>query len=163
MSEAVEHIRKDTEIMLQDMDGNLQPAAIETGRSDWTDSKGCRHTDCRIKLSWSGGLVEATDWNGFASFKKVRKQLEAYNFLPVCYGASRRVIMTGMGTDMGGGWRIWRVNQADEMYRPVVDIFKTGEEVEPVRVEEQEAFQAEWFKRQEGERSSQQNNPDGAY
>jgi hypothetical protein len=156
MSEVIEHIRRDIEIMLQDVDGNLLPASIETGCRDWTDAEGCRRSDCRIKLSWSGGSVEATDWNGFASFKKVRKQLEVYNLLPVCYGASRRVIMTGMGVEMGGGWRIWRINQDDEMYRPIVDIFKTGEEVEPVRVEEQEEFQAEWWQRREKERLSQQ-------
>jgi hypothetical protein len=148
------------EIMLIDTAGNLQPATIDLFFRDWADP--CRYPDRQIKLSWAGGVVEGMDWNWFASFKKVRKQLEIHGVLPVCYGASRRVILTDMGADMGGGSRIWRIDDNDEMYRPLVDIFKTGEDVEPVSVEEQDRFQAEWWQRRERERLSQQNNSDGA-
>jgi hypothetical protein len=157
MSIPLEKGQSGIEIMLIDTAGNLEPATIDLFFRDWTDSDGCRHTDCQTQLSWASGVAEGMDWNWFASFKKVRKQLEVYGLLPVCHGASRRVILTGMAADMGGGSRIWRVNDADEMYRPTVDIFKTGEDVEPVSVEEQEAFQAAWWKR-EKERLSQQNN-----
>jgi hypothetical protein len=158
MSEVLERDGNNIEIMLRDQDGNSLPASIETGCRDWTDEAG-RHTDCRIKLSWANGVIEETDRNYFVSFKKVRNQLEIHGLLPVCYGASRRVIMTGMAAEMGLGARIWRVNQDDEMYRPPVDIFKTGEDVEPVVVEAQEKFQMEFWKRQK-ERSAQPNNPD---
>jgi hypothetical protein len=137
------------EIMLVDPAGNLQPATIDLFFRDWTDTR--RHVDCQIKLSWAGGVVEGMDWNWFASFKQVRKQLEVYGILPVCYGASRRVILTRMAADMGGGAKIWRINDDDEMYRPLVDIFKTGEDVEPVSVEEQEAFHSAWVERQQAE------------
>ncbi|WP_055075132.1 hypothetical protein [Pseudanabaena sp. 'Roaring Creek'] len=158
MHEVLEQGRSGIEIMLRDEDGNLLPASIDTGSRDWTDTDG-RHTDCLIKLSWAGGVIEETDWNYFASFKKVRKRLATHSLLPMCYGASRRVILTGMAVDMGLGQKIWRVNQDDEMYHPLVGIFKTGEDVEPVSVEEQEKFQAEWWKRKQ-EQLAQQNNPD---
>ncbi len=140
------------EITLRDIAGNLLPATIELGCRDWTDTVG-RHTDCRIKLTWVDGIIEETSWHFFESFKQVRKRLAVQRLLPLCYGASRRVIITGMAIDMGLGRRIYRVNQEGEQFRPVVDIFKTGEDVEPVSVEEQEQFQAEWWELERGRRA----------
>lgn len=94
MSVPLEKGQSGIEIMLIDAAGNLQPATIDLFFRDWTDTDGYCHTDCQIKPSWAGGIVEGMDWNYFAAFKQVRQQLVDYGLLPVYYGASRRVIMT---------------------------------------------------------------------
>ena len=163
MSKVPERAVGQYEIQLKDVDGHVLPATIELGCRDWTEGVG-RRTECRIKLQWTGGAIEKIDWHFFESFKRVREQLALHGLLPVCYGASRKVILTGMGIDMALGRKAYRVDEDGQLIRPTVDIFKTGDDVEPVSVEEQEQFQDEWWKpfREQSSRITQQNNPIGA-
>ncbi len=145
MSKVPERSVGQYEIQLKDVDDHLLPATIELGCRDWTEDSG-RCTECRISLQWAGGVIENTDWHFFESFKKVREQLSLHSLLPVCYGASRRVILTGMGIDMALGRKVYRVGEDGQLIRPTADIFKTGDDVEPVSVKDQEIFQDEWWK-----------------
>ncbi|MBD2301375.1 hypothetical protein H6G80_19685 [Nostoc sp. FACHB-87] len=141
MSQAPEKAVGEYEIFLKDADNNLLPAKIELGCRDWTEVGG-RRTECRIKLQWANGVIEETDWHFFESFKRVRERLALHRLLPICYGASRKIIITGMAIDMALGRRVYKVGEDGQLTR--VDIFKTGDDVEPVSVEIQEHFQREW-------------------
>ncbi len=145
MSNIAEHAVGQYEIQLRDADGHLFPATVELGCRDWSEDSG-RRTECRIKLQWAGGVVEETEWHFFESFKRVREQLALQNLLPMCYGATRKIILTGMGIDMALGRKAYRVGEDGQLIRPTVDIFKTGDDVEPVSVKDQESFQDEWRK-----------------
>lgn len=131
------------EIALRQGNGKLFPACVELGCRDWTDENG-RNTECRIRLFWADGELDAVDWNFFAAFKAIRQQLASRELLPVCYGASRRVGLSGMLMDWGLGLQVYRLKEDGGVIQEDVCIFDNGEDVEPVSVEVQEKFQDEW-------------------
>lgn len=55
-----------------------------------------------IRISWLGDVVEGIDWNFYEALKQTRKQLEKYELCPICYGASRQIVITGMAAGAGG-------------------------------------------------------------
>lgn len=160
MSQVSEWAVGQYKISLRDANCHLLPATVELGCRDWNEATG-RRTECRIKLQWAAGVIEETDWHFFESFKRVREKLALYGLLPICYGASRKIILTGMAIDMGLGRTAYRVGENGQLIRPTVDIFKTGDDVEPVSVEIQEHFQNEWWKpfREQWSQIAQPNNP----
>jgi hypothetical protein len=64
----------------------------------------------------------------FESFKRVREQLALHSPLPISYGASRKIILTGMGIDLALGRKADRVGKDCQLIWPTVDIVKTGSE-----------------------------------
>jgi hypothetical protein len=133
-------------ISLKNDDGQLFLATVELGCRDWNDDKG-RRTECRITLRWIGGEIECIDWNFFESFKRVREQLALQYLYPMCYGASRNVVITGMAADMGLGMKVYKVEINNSFnLGQLVHIFASGKDVEPVSVMVQEDFQREWVK-----------------
>jgi hypothetical protein len=133
------------QIVLKNLDGHLVPATVKLRCRDWSENA-IRKTECRIKLYWVGGAIEEIDWNFFASFKRVREQLSLYDLLPVCYGASRRIVLSGMSIDMSLGLNAYKVSADGQLCRSTVHIFESGDDVEAVSVESQEQFQDEWRK-----------------
>ncbi|EAZ91755.1 hypothetical protein [Crocosphaera chwakensis] len=134
------------DILLRDEEGNLLSARVELSCKDWTEDNR-RRTECRIKLLWAGGKIECIDFIFWESFKRVREQLAKINLYPMCYGASRKVVMTGMAVDMGLGLKIYKAEIGIFPSRQhLVSIFDFGEDVEPVDVEVQEEFQRRWAK-----------------
>lgn len=130
-------------IFLKDASGELLPAIATLSKRDWTD--GSRHTECRIVLRWVGGEIDCIDGHFLASFKLVREQLALQNLYPMCYGASRKIIITGMAADMGLGMKVYQAEIGKMLQREqLVNIFAYGEDVEPVSVEVQEEFQRQW-------------------
>ncbi|MBD2454325.1 hypothetical protein H6G80_09565 [Nostoc sp. FACHB-87] len=131
-------------IFLQNSDGQLFPASVELGCRDWNDDRG-RHTECRIKLKWDDGEIECIEGIFFVAFKRVREQLALRYLYPMCYGASRKIIITGMAADMALGLKVYKAEIGSFPSRSqLVHIFASGEDVEPVSVEEQEEFQRQW-------------------
>jgi hypothetical protein len=131
------------EIFLKHADSQLLRAIVELGCRDWTDSR--RHTECRILLRWIGAEIECIDCNFFESFKRVREQLAQQCLSPICYGASRKIFITGMAADMGFGMKVYRAEIGSSLSRSqLVNIFSSGEDIEPVSVEVQQEFQREW-------------------
>jgi hypothetical protein len=134
------------EITLKDTSGNALPAIVEYGCRDWTED-GCRHTECRIALKWDGGEIKGIDWHFFESFRRVREQLALQDLYPVCYGASRQIVVTGMAIDMGLGLKVYKAQLGCFLGRnQLVHIFDSGTDVEPVSVEAQQEFQHEWVR-----------------
>ncbi|MBD2541390.1 hypothetical protein [Coleofasciculus sp. FACHB-SPT36] len=131
------------EIFLIDASGQLLPAVVELSCQDWTDDR--RHMECRIKLRWVGGEIQCIDWNFFEAFKRVREQLALQYLYPMCYGASREIVITGMAADMGLGLKVYKAEIGSFPSRnQLVDIFNSGEDVDPVAVEVQQEFQRKW-------------------
>ena len=154
MSSILEKSFGHREILLRDEKGNLLPARIELGCKDWTEDKR-RRTECRIKLIWSDGEIECIDSIFYTSFKRVREQLAKINLYPMCYGASRKVVITGMAAEMGLGLKVYKAELGTFPSREqLVSIFDFGEDVEPVDVEVQEIFQFLWAKSISKNRSS---------
>jgi len=143
MSKVPERDFGEHQILLRDTNGDSVPATIKLGCRGWSEDGG-RRTECRINLQWSGGEIEEMDWHFFESFKHVREKLALYNLLPICYGASRRIVLSGMAVDMSLGLKVYKVGQDGQVCPPVVCIFDSGDDVEPVSVESQEQFQDEW-------------------
>ena len=90
-------------------------------------------------------LNECIDSIFWTSFKRVREQLAKINLYPMCYGASQKVVITGMAADMGLGLKVYKAEIGTFPSRKqLVSIFDFGEDVEPVAVEVQEEFQRQW-------------------
>lgn len=143
MSNVPEKSLGEREIFLRNASGQLLPASVELGYRDWTDNG--RHTECRIKLRWASGEIQCMDWNFFESFKQVRKQLALQSLYPMCYGASRKIVITGMAADMGLGLKVYKAEIGNFPSRnQLVYIFDTSDDICPVSVEEQQEFQREW-------------------
>jgi hypothetical protein len=131
-------------ISLRDANGQQTAATVVCGLRDWSEN-GLRHTECRVTLTWNDVKITGIDMDFFDAFCRVREQLATFELLPVCYGASRRVFISGMARDMGLGRRIYKILPDNSTsIKHLVNIFDTGADVEPVSVEEQHAFMREW-------------------
>ena len=131
-------------ISLKDKEGNLLSATVELGVKDWYENS-YRFTECRIKLTWSGGEIECIDVDFFESFQKVRRELAKQDICPVCYGASRKTKKSVICPENPFGLEacIWKIGNGSNFPSPGkrVNIFDNGADVEPVMVEVQEEFQ----------------------
>ena len=102
--------------------------------------------ECRIEAvmgqrAWTRG---AADY--FAALVLIRQDLEADGWLLSCYGASRNVYASGMARDMGLGLKAYKMRLGEHVGRDdLVEIFRTGPDVEPATVDEQQAFWKEWL------------------
>lgn len=136
---------KKCEIYLKDIHGQLFIATIKLDFLDWSEDGG-RRTECRIILRWLDNEIDCVDWNWFESLKRVREHLAVQNLCLMCYGASRNIVVTGMLINMGLGMKVYKGVQLGEFpcLNQLVNLFGSGEDVEPISVEEQEKFQREW-------------------
>lgn len=133
------------DIFLKNSSDQLFPASVELGCRDWDDNKG-RHTDCRILMKWANGEIECIDWHFFGALQLIRRQLALQDIYPICYGASSKIIVTGMALEMGLGLKVYKAEIGSYPTRhDLVRIFDAGEDVEPVTVEVQEEFQRQWL------------------
>ncbi|MBD2122201.1 hypothetical protein [Trichocoleus sp. FACHB-262] len=92
---------------MRDANAQLLVAKVELGGQDWADNSR-RRTKCDIKLYWAEGEVEETDWHCFEAFKRVREKLALHDLLPMRYGASRKVVLSGILLDMGFGLEVYK-------------------------------------------------------
>lgn len=126
------------QIMLRDSRGNLLPATV--------DLVDIAYDQCQLTLKWAGGELQRTEGDYFEAFCRIREQLAEQNLVPMCYGASRQVVLSGMGRDMAAGLKVYKVQMGKPTsMKDLVDIFETGEDVEPVSVAEQQEFQEQWY------------------
>ena len=131
-------------ILLRDKEGKLLPATVELSCKDWSENNQ-RNTECRIKITWSGGEIECISGIFFECFKRVREKLAKQGIYPLCYGASRKVVITGMAAEMGLGLKVYKAEIGSFPSRKqLVSIFDDGEDVDPTTVEVQEEFQRQW-------------------
>lgn len=126
------------EIMLRDEQGALLPATVELVDID--------AYECQLTLRWAGGELQSIEGDYFEAFCRIRERLEEQGLLPMCYGASRRIVISGMGRDMAAGLRVYKVKLGKQaQINDLVDLFATDDDVEPVSVVEQQAFQEQWY------------------
>lgn len=126
------------EIMLRDERGSLLPATVELVDID--------AYECQLTLRWAGGELQSIEGDYFGAFCRIRERLAEQGLLPMCYGASRQIYISGMGRDMAAGLKVYKVRLGEQaQMKNLVDIFETGDDVEPVSVAEQQAFQEQWY------------------
>ena len=133
------------DINLRNTDGQLFSAVVKLHDRYWIENN-LSHVECRIILKWAGVELESVESDYFEAFCRIREELAKRNLLPVCYGASRRIIISGMGRDMGAGLMVYKVLPDNSIsIKHLVNIFDTGDDVEPVSVEAQSQFQQAWL------------------
>ena len=103
-----------------------------------------RDSSCWINLAAEGINESASGTDYFASFAHIKKRLAGRSIFPLCYGASRDIWPSGMARDMGQGLKAYRLIPG-EPARQLFNIFDSGEDIDPVDPDEQEAFAREWF------------------
>ncbi len=125
-------------IVLRDALGALLPAMVEL--------VDIAYGKYQLTLRWAGGELQSMEGDYFEAFCRIREQLAEQKLMPMCYGASRQIVISGMGRDMAAGLRVYKVQLGEQaQIKDLVDLFETGEDVEPVSVAEQEAFQKQWY------------------
>lgn len=126
------------EIMLRDGQGALLPATVEL--------VDIAYGKYQLTLRWAGGELQSIEGDYFEAFCRIREDLAEQRLLPLCYGASRKIAISGMGRDMAAGLRVYKVQLGQPSnVKDLVDLFETGDDVEPVSVAEQAAFQEQWY------------------
>jgi hypothetical protein len=103
--------------------------------------------ECSIQLRAEGFNIDCTAGNFFDAFCKIREQLAAHDFYPLCYGASRNVYPSGACRDMGSGVTAYKMRIGNAVRQEdMVGIFETGPDVEVATVAAQREFYSEWLK-----------------
>lgn len=102
---------------------------------------------CRLQLRLGTDEFSGEGSDYFEALCQVRRQLEQRGLLVRVYGGSRNVILSGMCRDQASGLTGYRVSLGKPS-QPTdrVAIFDTGPDVEPVTVDEQQAFYDEWLR-----------------
>ncbi len=135
----------DYTINLRDDQGRLWPAQVYL-ESRWPEKLSFHPDECMITLKWDGGDLRAGSWDYFEALSSIRKQLAERKLMPLCYGASRLVILSRMLRDMNEGLMAYKILPDNTVStEQVVNIFETEPELEPVLVEEQAQFQQAWI------------------
>jgi len=103
--------------------------------------------ECRVALTTDDGVLEASGPDFFEAFCGVREQLETRGLVPVCYGASRKVFPSRMSRQRSLGVQAYRLELGRAGRKEdIVEIFQTGDDVEPVSVADQRRFFDEWLR-----------------
>ncbi|MEO8396683.1 MAG: hypothetical protein ABI700_27065 [Chloroflexota bacterium] len=99
----------------------------------------------KLALKFAGKQIVVSDDDYVAVLRKIRLQLEQDHILLNCYGASRNAHVSPMSSDMGAGWKAYRLKLGEQAkIASLVSIFETGADVDPVTVAEQDAFFEAW-------------------
>jgi hypothetical protein len=103
------------------------------------------HVTLTLQFAGSEITSQATDY--FEAMCRIRDQLEADGWRPMCYGSSRNVYPSGMGRGMGLGLKAYKTQPGKRaFYADLVKIFDVGPVVEPCSVAEQKQFHQEWLR-----------------
>lgn len=98
-------------------------------------------SDCTVVLKIEDRTFKATDRDYFEALCRIREEMEPLGLRPLCYGASRNVLPSGLARDMGGAIKAYKLTLGKHgKLSDIVGIFDTGDDVEPVTVAEQQAF-----------------------
>ncbi len=127
-------------IDLLDESGQRIPAIVDVDVWDGDTASG-RRRDCKLRIRWQQGCVEAVAFSVYHAFASAREQLEPLGLMPQCYGACPEVQVSGMAVDMGDGTIAYRLSDPrDGWGGPTVNIFDTGPDISPATVTEQRNY-----------------------
>ena len=94
------------EIILLSRSGETIPAIV--GVSVWDrDEDGRRRRDCKLRISWTGGNGESSEFSVYHALTPAREQLK---LIPQCYGACPNVHVSSMAVDLSDGTSAYRLN-----------------------------------------------------
>lgn len=125
------------DILLSNAAGETIPAVVYVSIT-YRDGDGQR--DCRLRIAWADGNVEAVEFSVYHAFASAREQLEPLGLMPQCYGACPEVQVSGAAVDLGDGTIAYRMNDPQVRWGPMVNIFDTGPDISPAPVAEQRNF-----------------------
>jgi|SRR5208282_2066595 len=101
----------------------------------------------RLTPEFDNRVFTKTAHDFFYSLREIRRELDSEGILLNCYGASKNVRPSGMSSSMCGGVRAYKLTLGKKSgLKDIVEIWKTGTDVQPVTVAEQDAFFNEWQK-----------------
>jgi hypothetical protein len=83
----------------------------ETAIFELFDEGGHTRARCRLRCEYRDKVVESTATDFFQALCDVRSLLAQDGLIPLCYGASLNVYLSGMARDMGQGLRSRRANR----------------------------------------------------
>lgn len=87
----------------------------------------------------------------FDALTNIRREMEGEGMLIACYGASRNVYPSPMARSMGYGERAYKLTMGKPATSAdLVSIFDLGSDVDPVTIEEQERYYADWLRSLQG-------------
>jgi hypothetical protein len=130
------------EITIVGSNGEKQAATVSC--HEYRTKRG-RRREFSIQLRAEGFNLDCTAGDFFEAFCRIREQLAALDFYPLCYGASRNVYPSGMCRDWSSGLTAYKVQIGKVRQEDLVGIFETGPDVEVTTVAAQREFHTEWL------------------
>jgi hypothetical protein len=100
----------------------------------------------QLSLEFGDRVITKAGHSFFHLLQEIRLEFEKDGILFNCYGASKNVRPSGMSISMGGGVMAYKhtLGKKSEL-KDLVEIWKTGPDVQPVTVAEQDAFFDKWL------------------
>ncbi|MBN9517032.1 hypothetical protein J0H58_00710 [bacterium] len=123
-------------------DGTVVPA---TAHVSTTPIPGSIWRDFTVRVAWAGGEAVGTGCDAFYALRAARAQLDPVGLLPRCYGACRNFVMSGMGSQMGGGGAGHLVTLGHPAGAATAMTFEAGPDMDVVSVAAQDAFKEAWL------------------
>lgn len=121
--------------------GNKKPAIF----SKKTKAIGIGFVECYLMCFYDDKELKSIKYDFFDALCEIRIELEKYNLIPFCYGASLNVFPSGMGRQMSLGISAYKLELGKKTTeKDLVGIFDVGTDIIPATVEEQSKFYIEW-------------------
>lgn len=101
----------------------------------------------RISLSYGDRReIAESDRGFFDALRRLRMELDKVGVLVCCFGASENVYPSPMQEAMGPAVLAYKNYLGKQAYsRDIVNIFESGEDMNPVTVEQQVVFHKKWL------------------
>jgi hypothetical protein len=129
------------ELKIQHLNGEIFPGKIHYFRVD--------DVICQWNLQFTSPVtkkLEAINNSMFECLIDLRRELAKYSYKPLCNGARKNIVLSGMCGDMGEGFAGYLVQQGQEInINDLVEVLDYAEPSLVVSVEEQEVFREQWL------------------
>lgn len=118
----------------------------------WDEDNSAEPGHICLTLHFAGREITQSAETYWGAFCTIRQQLEQESILVQCYGGSKKVYPSGLAMSTGTGILAYRLTAGQPAkMTDLINIFRSGPDVIPVTVSEQELFFKEWLKSLTGE------------